>query len=78
MDDMINNGMDIPKWMTTGKTILCQKYPGEGIAVDNKRPISCLPFIWRLMTGIIATSAYDFFLTAAIQIIKMTIRILAS
>ena len=25
MDDMINNGMDIPKWMTTGKTILCQK-----------------------------------------------------
>ena len=25
MDDMINNGMDIQKWMTTGKTILCQK-----------------------------------------------------
>ena len=23
MDDMINNGMDISKWMTTGKRILC-------------------------------------------------------
>ena len=25
MDDMINNGMDIPKLKTTGKIILCQK-----------------------------------------------------
>ena len=31
MDDVINNGMDIPKWMTTGKTILCQKDPGKKI-----------------------------------------------
>ena len=29
MDDMINNGMDIPKWMTTGKTILFQKDLGK-------------------------------------------------
>ena len=43
MDDMINNRMDIPKWMTTGKMILCQKDPGKGNAVDNYRPISCLP-----------------------------------
>ena len=42
MDDMISNAMDIPKWITTGKTILCQKDPGKGIIVDDYRPISCL------------------------------------
>ena len=52
MDDMINNGMDIPKWMTTAKTILCQKDSVRGIAVDNYQPISCLPLMWKLMTGI--------------------------
>ena len=52
MDDMISNWMDIPKWMTTGKTILCQKDPDKGNAVDNYRPISCLPLMWKLMTGI--------------------------
>ena len=30
MDDIIHNGMDIPKWMTTGKTIICQKDPDKG------------------------------------------------
>ena len=45
MDDMINNGVDIPKWMTTGKKILCQKDPGKGNAVDNYRQISCLPLM---------------------------------
>ena len=42
MDDMINNGMDILEWMTTGKTIFCQKDPGKGIAADNYWPISYL------------------------------------
>ena len=49
---MISNWMDIPKWMTTGKTILCQKDPDKGNAVDNYRSISCLPLMWKLMTGI--------------------------
>ena len=35
LNDMINNGVEIPKWMTTGKTVLCQKDPGKGNAVDN-------------------------------------------
>ena len=29
MDGIINNGMDISKWMTTGNTILCQKRSGQ-------------------------------------------------
>ena len=60
MDVMINNGMDILKWMTTGKTILCQKDPGKGNTVDNYRSISCLPFMWKLMTRIIANSVYEY------------------
>ena len=60
MDEMINNGMDIPKWMTTGKTIFCQKDLSKGNAVDNYRPISCFPLMWKLMTGIIANSVYEY------------------
>ena len=60
MDGMINNRMDTPKWMTTGKTILCQKDPRKANAVDNYRPISCLPLMWKLMTGIIANSVYEY------------------
>ena len=33
MNDTISNGMDIPKWMTTRKPILCQKDPGNRNAV---------------------------------------------
>ena len=46
--------------MTTRKTILCQKDPGEGNAVVNYQPSSCFPLMWRLMTGIIANSVYEY------------------
>ena len=46
--------------MTFGKTVLCQKDPSKGNAVDNYRPISCLPLMWKLMTGTIAESIYNF------------------
>ena len=45
--------------MTT--CVLCQEDQERGIAVDNFRPISCLPIAWKLMTGIIADSMYEFF-----------------
>ena len=40
--------------MTLVKTVLCQKDPSKGNAVDNCRPISCLPLMWKLMTGSIS------------------------
>ena len=52
--------MDIPEWMVTGKTILCQRDSGNGNAVDNYRLILCLPFMWKLMIGIIANSVYEY------------------
>ena len=60
MDDMINNGMDIPKWITTEKKTLCQNNPRKGNAVDNYRLISCLPLMRKLMTKIIANSVYEY------------------
>ena len=60
IDNIINSIEDIPKWMTLGKTALCQKDPSKGNAVDNYRPVSCLPLMWKLMTGTIAESIYNF------------------
>ena len=50
----------IPVWVTTGRAVLCQKGQERGSAVDNYRPISCLPLTWKLMAGIIADSMYEF------------------
>ena len=46
--------------MTLGKTVLRQKDPSKRNAVDNYRPISCLRLMWKLMTGTIAESIYNF------------------
>ncbi|XP_047488218.1 uncharacterized protein LOC125038695 [Penaeus chinensis] len=50
----------LPKWLTHGRTVLCQKDPKKGNAVENYRPITCLPLMWKLMTGIIADQMYDY------------------
>lgn len=50
----------MPEWLTYGRTVLCQKDIGKGTAVDNDRPISCLPIMWKLFTGIMADYLYDF------------------
>ena len=59
MDSMINKGMGIPKLVTTGKTILCQKHTAKGNAVDNYQPIPCLLLLWKLMNVRIANSLYE-------------------
>ena len=47
--------------MTLGTTVLCQNDPSKGNAVDNYKPILCLPLMWKLMTGKIAESISIFF-----------------
>jgi hypothetical protein len=42
-----------PSWMTQGRTVLLQKDKAKGTAVDNYRPITCLPTMWKLLSGII-------------------------
>ena len=43
----------IPSWITLGKTVLCVKDVSKGNASDNLRPISCLPIMCKVFTGII-------------------------
>ena len=57
---LVNGQEDIPEWLTTGRTVLCLKDRSKGNAVDNYRPISCLPLMWKLLTGILADSMYNF------------------
>ena len=51
---------DLPSWMTYGRTVLCQQDPGKGNAVENYRPITSLPMMWKLLTGIIAEEVYTY------------------
>ena len=51
---------NLPTWMTYGRTILCQKDPAKGNAVENYRPITCLPLMWKLLTGMIAEEMYTY------------------
>ena len=60
MDNIISNTEYIPKWMTAGNTVLCQKDPSKRNVVNNCRPTLCLPLMWKLMTGTIAESIYNF------------------
>ena len=60
LDDILNGRKAIPTWMTYGRTILCLKDQAKGNMVDNYRPISCLPLMWKMLTGIIADCMHSF------------------
>ena len=60
MDYMLNEKHMVPEWMTLGRTIPNLKNSANSNAADNFRPISCLPLMWKLMTGVIAESMYTF------------------
>ena len=51
---------ELPGWMTYGHTILCQKDVSIGNAFENYRPITCLPLMWKLLTGVIAEEMYTY------------------
>ena len=36
-----------------GRTVLCQKDPGKGYAVQDHHRITYLPLTWKLLTGVI-------------------------
>ena len=56
----------IPTWMTTGKTHLIIKDPSKGMQPGNFRPITCLPSMWKLMTGIVSGTIYDHLLSQSL------------
>ena len=51
---------NVPGWMTKGRTVLIMKDPEKGTVAGNYRPITCLPVMWKLLTGIISDKLYEF------------------
>ena len=47
-------------WMKKRRTILMQKDKEKGNAASNYRPITCLPLVWKLRTGVIVEEVYGF------------------
>ena len=48
----------MPSWLTTGKTSLLQKDMSKGNVASNHRPITCLPLMWKSLTGVISDQIY--------------------
>jgi hypothetical protein len=50
----------IPEIFTSGRTVLIQKDTAKGNAASNYRPITCLPIIWKTLTGMISDKIYQY------------------
>ena len=50
----------LPARMTHGRTVLCQKDPRKDNTVEIYHPVTCIPLIWKLLTGVIAEEMYDY------------------
>ena len=44
--------------MVRGRTVLIQKDPAKGAHASNYRSITCLPMMWKLLTGIMGENLY--------------------
>ena len=49
----------MPSWLTRGRTSLLQNDKSKGNVTSNYRPITFLPLIWKLLTGVIADQIYQ-------------------
>ena len=47
-------------WLTRGRTSLLQKDKSKDNVSSNYRPITCLPLMWKLLTGVIADLIYAY------------------
>ena len=48
----------MPSWLTSGRTALLQKDKSKGNIASKYRPITCLPSMWKLLSGVIADQIY--------------------
>ena len=45
-------------WLIRGRTSFLQKDKSKGNVASNYRPITCLPLMWKLLTGVLAGQTY--------------------
>ena len=48
----------VPCWLTRQRTSLLQKHKSKDNVASNYRPVTCLPLMWKLLTGVIADQIY--------------------
>ena len=48
----------VPSQLTRGRISLLQKDKSKGNVASNDRTITCLPLMWKLLTGIIGDQIY--------------------
>ena len=48
----------VPSRLTRGRTLLFRKDKSKGNVASNYRPVTCLPLMWKLLTGVIAGQIY--------------------
>ena len=48
----------VPSCLTRGRTSLLQKDMSKGNVASNYRRLTCLPLMWKLLTGVIADQIY--------------------
>ena len=48
----------MPSCLTRGRTSLLQKDQSKGSVASNYRPITFLPLMWKLLTGVIPDQIY--------------------
>ena len=46
--------------MTHGHAAFCEKDPRKGNVVEIYCPITCLPLMWKFLTGVIAEEMHDY------------------
>ena len=50
--------VQVPDWMTKGKTTIIPKDPSKRTVPNNYRPITCLPMMWKISTAQIKEEIY--------------------
>ena len=48
----------MPSWLTTGQTSLLQKDKSKGNVASDYRPVTCLPLMRKILTGVITDEIY--------------------
>ena len=54
MNKMLTQPSLIPEWLVKGRTALIPKIPDQQLSPQDYRPITCLPNMWKVFSGILA------------------------
>ena len=59
LQECLDSGV-VPGWLIKGRTVLIQKDKAKRNIASNYQPITCLPLVWKLLTGTLADELYAY------------------